>query len=136
MQSVFLYIILYMDIETKNTPIIPAPRTFKRFLFVLLGAVVFSLNMNSFVAEASLIPGGFAGISLLIQRTVEKFTKIHIPYTALYWTLNALPVYISFRYIGKKFTVFSLIMIITSSLLTDFIPAIKITDEPLLCAVF
>ena len=125
-----------MDLETKITTIIPTPKTFKRLFFVLLGAIVFSLNMNSFVAEASLIPGGFAGISLLIQRTVEKFFGFHIPYTALYWCLNAIPVYISFRFIGKKFTIFSLVMIIISSLLTDFIPAITITNEPLLCAVF
>ncbi len=116
--------------------IAPTPPAWKRIVYVLAGALIFSLNMKSFVNFAGLIPGGFAGISILIQRTVEKLTGFHISYTVLYWTLNAVPVYISFRFIGKKFTLYSLLMIVVSSLLTDFLPVINITEDMLLCAVF
>ncbi|MGN0728988.1 YitT family protein [Treponema sp.] len=118
------------------TTIIPTPSTFKRTALVIIGAVIFSVNMNSFVYAAELFPGGFSGISLLIQRASFKFFNIEIPYTFLYFALNAAPVFISFKYIGKKFTLFSLLMIVLSSLLTDFIPSIKITDDLLLCSVF
>lgn len=118
------------------TTIIPTPSTVKRMLLVLLGAIVFSLNMNAFVDSANLFPGGFSGISLLVQRAVEKFSGIKIPFTALYWTLNVFPVYISFRFIGKKFTLYSLVMIIMSSLFIDFLPKFNITDDVLLCSIF
>lgn len=122
--------------QSKVTTIIPTPSIFRRFFLIIFAAVIFSFNMNSFVNTAQLIPGGFAGISLLIQRIAEKYLDIHIPYTLLYWILNAAPVFISFKFIGKHFTLFSLLMIVLSSLLTDFVPAITITDDLLLCAVF
>ncbi|MCF0242052.1 MAG: YitT family protein [Treponema sp.] len=128
-----------MKTDSKVTTITPTPAPLKRVLLVLLGAVIFSLNMNAFVNSGRLIPGGFSGITLVIQRAVEKWAGFHIPFTALYWSLNAIPVYISFRYIGIKFTLYSLLMIAVSSLLTDFIPVLNFTSEPidpLLCAVF
>ncbi len=124
--------------ENKNTvtTIIPTPSYLKRFVLICTASIIFALNLNSFVHVAGLIPGGFAGISLLIQRTVKKFTGLKIPYTPLYWAFNAMPVYISFRFIGKKFTFYSLIGIVLSSILKDIIPPMIITDDFLLCAVF
>lgn len=121
---------------TSVTTIIPTPSTFKRVILVIAGAVIFSMNLNSFAYAAELFPGGFAGISLLIQRAFLKFFNVKIPYTVLYFALNAVPVFISFKYIGKKFTIFSLLMIAVSSFLTDFIPSIRITDDLLLCSIF
>ena len=76
------------------TTIIPTPSDFKRILLILLAAVIFSVNMVSFVYVAELFPGGFSGISLLIQRASEKFFGINIPYTPLYLLLNFFPVFI------------------------------------------
>ncbi len=118
------------------TTIIPTPSVLKRIVLILCGAIIFSINMNSFVNVAELFPGGFSGVSLLIQRTFEKFFNIKIPYTVLYFLLNAIPVFISFKYIGKKFTLYSLLMIVLSSILVDFIPYISITKDMLLCSVF
>lgn len=121
---------------SRITTIIPTPSDFKRILLVVLGAVIFSLNLNSFVHIAGLFPGGFSGISLLVQRAGEKFWGVKIPYSVLYLALNAAPVVISFLFIGKKFTLFSLLMIALSSVLTDVLPSIEFTNDLLLCSVF
>ena len=121
---------------SRFTTIIPTPSDFKRILLILLGAIIFSLNLNSFVYAAEIFPGGFSGISLLVQRSAEKFFDIKIPYTVLYLSLNAAPGVISFLFIGKKFTLFSLLMIALSSVLTDALPQIQLTNDPLLCSVF
>ena len=97
---------------------------------------MYAVNLNTFVYSANLFPGGFAGIALLITRSTEKFARISIPYSAVYLLLNAFPVYISFRFIGKKFTIFSLVMILLSSVLKDFLPVFMITDDVLLCSIF
>ena len=97
---------------------------------------MYAVNLNTFVYSANLFPGGFAGIALLITRSTEKFAGISIPYSAVYLLLNAFPVYISFRFIGKKFTIFSLVMILLSSVLKDFLPVFMITDDVLLCSIF
>ena len=50
--------------------------------------------------------------------------------------LNAVPVYIGFRYIGKKFTLFSCVMIVLNSVFTDLIPDMFITQDVLLISIF
>ena len=50
--------------------------------------------------------------------------------------LNAVPVYIGFRFIGKKFTLYSCLTILLTSVFTDMIPARAITQDILLISVF
>jgi uncharacterized membrane-anchored protein YitT (DUF2179 family) len=114
--------------------------TAKRFTLILLGSVLFAFNLNTFVHAGSLIPGGFTGLSLLIQESCLRFAGIHIPFSIINYSLNAIPVFISFKFIGKKFTLYSCLMIVVSSLLTDFMPSMFIEfiqlHDTLLSAVF
>ena len=64
------------------------------------------------------------------------FFHIEVPYTIVNLALNAFPVYIGFRFIGKKFTLYSCLMIVLTSGLTDMIPAYVITYDTLLISVF
>lgn len=133
---------LNRDTHENITTIIPTPPIYQRFFLVVLGAIIFAFNLNTFVHQANLFPGGFAGMSLLIQRAVLKYFGINIPYSLLYLSLNAFPVYISFRYIGTKFTLFSLLMIVLSSVLSDltanlsFFVSFDWTTDMILCALF
>ena len=47
-----------------------------------------------------------------------------------------IPVYIGFRFIGKKFTMYSCLMIFLSSALTDILPGYVITYDTLLIGIF
>ena len=42
-------------------------RDIKRILLVVSGAVLMSVNINTFVHMAGLLPGGFTGVTLLLQ---------------------------------------------------------------------
>lgn len=64
------------------------------------------------------------------------FLHITIPYTIVNILLNAIPVYIGFRFIGKKFTMYSCLMIVLTSVLTDIIPGYAITYDTLLISIF
>lgn len=108
----------------------------KRLLLVILGGVLMAVNINTFVHSANLFPGGFSGLALLIQEVFFVFFKIKIPYSALTYLFNVFPVIIGFKFIGKKFTVYSIIMIFISGILTDVIPGFNLTDDMILCAVF
>ncbi len=111
-------------------------RDIRRTVLVLAGALLMALNLKIFVRAGGLLPGGVAGLSVLLQRLAERYLSVEIPYTVINVILNALPVYIGFRYIGKKFTILSLVMIVVSSVLTDVIPAPALTSDPLLIVVF
>lgn len=103
---------------------------------VLIASLIMSVNIKSFVRAGNLIPGGFTGLSLLIQRSTSVFWGISLPYSVINIALNALPAFIGFKMIGKKFTSYSVIMIILNSFLVDMIPVTPITYDPLLVSVF
>ena len=105
------------------------------FVLVLVAAFLMALNINTFVYTAGLLPGGFTGITLLIQDVFLKYLNVKIPYSLFYWLLNIIPAVVCFRFVGKKFTVLSILMIIVSGLATDFIPGLAVTDDIILQVV-
>ncbi|MDD7510972.1 MAG: YitT family protein [Peptostreptococcaceae bacterium] len=114
----------------------PAYRVGKRFLFVVLGAVIIGFNIKSFVRTGGLFPGGFSGMTLLIQQILDKYADIRLSYTTIYIPLNLVPVYIGIKWLGKKFTFYSLFVILLSSIVVDLLPDIVITYDVLLICIF
>ncbi|MBR0160641.1 MAG: YitT family protein [Oscillospiraceae bacterium] len=108
----------------------------RRLLLILIASALTALNIKIFVRTGDLFPGGVTGLTVLIQRLGEKYLNLEIPYTPVNVLLNAFPVYIGFRFIGKKFTLLSLLMILVSGVLVDMIPAYVITYDTLLIAIF
>ncbi len=108
----------------------------KRYGCAVIAAVIFAVNIKTFVKAGGLYPGGFNGLTLLIQGIFQEFMNMEIPYTLINITLNAIPVFIGLKYIGAKFTLSSCVVIVLSSILTDLIPAQPITYDPLLISIF
>lgn len=108
----------------------------RRFVIVCLAAVIMALNIKTFVRTGGLFPGGATGLTILIQRSARMFFHIEVPYTLVNVILNAIPVYIGFRFIGKKFTGYSCLMILLSGILTDLLPGYSITSDTLLISIF
>ena len=113
-----------------------AKESIKKILVICLASFLMALNIKSFVRTGGLYPGGATGLALLIQRAADMFLHITIPYTIVNILLNAIPVYIGFRFIGKKFTMYSCLMIVLTSVLTDIRPGYAITYETLLISIF
>ena len=108
----------------------------KRYGCAVLAATVFAINIKTFVRAGGLYPGGVSGLTLLIQNIFAQFLGLQIPYTVINILLNSIPVYVGFRFIGKKFTISSCCVILLSSVLTDLIPAQPITYDSLLISIF
>lgn len=104
-------------------------RTLRRLLLVLTGSVLMALNINTFVHAGGLIPGGFTGLTLLIQETCLRYGKFNVPFSVILYILNAAPAAVCFKFIGKKFTLYSCLMVLVSGVLTDWMPAAKATAE-------
>lgn len=107
-----------------------------RILTICLAALLMAVNIKTFVRTGNMIPGGATGLTILIQRAFEQFFQLHIPYTILNFSINAIPIYIGFRYIGKKFTLYSCLMIFLTSIFTDLIPSYIVTYDILLISIF
>ena len=113
-----------------------AKESIKKILVICFASFLMALNIKSFVRTGGLYPGGATGLALLIQRAADMFLHITIPYTIVNILLNAIPVYIGFRFIGKKFTMYSCLMIVLTSVLTAIIPGYAITYDTLLISIF
>ena len=103
---------------------------------VTAAAFVMALNKISFVDTGGLYPGGVAGLAILIQRLLADTLHRNVPFSVINLLLNAVPVYIGFRFLGKKFTLYSCLMIVLNSLFTDLLPPRIITEDILLISVF
>ena len=103
---------------------------------IFVAAVIMAFNIKSFVRTAGLYPGGANGLTILIQHMSETRLGISLPFTVINLLINSIPVYIGFRYVGKKFTFYSLLMILVSGIITDLIPGIVITEDILLISIF
>ena len=107
-----------------------------RLALMVLASVIMAVNLKSFVQAGDLVPGGFNGLTLLIQRVALRFWGLSVPFSAINFLLNAVPAVISFKLIGKRFTLFSCVVILCTSLLTDLIPPMPITDDVRLICIF
>lgn len=107
-----------------------------RFLLILMASIIMAANIKSFVNAGGLFPGGFNGLTLLIQRSAAQFAHIDLPFTPINLLLNAIPAAISFKLIGKWFTAYSCLMIALTSIFTDLLPAMTLTNDVLLVCIF
>lgn len=111
-------------------------KDFITIVAVLAASFLLALNNKTFVNAGGLYPGGVTGLTIYIQRIVQYFFDISLPFTPVSLGLNLVPIYIGFRHLGKKFTLYSCVMIVLSGVFTDLIPAYTITEDILLIAVF
>ncbi len=108
----------------------------KRFGCAVIAAVVMAVNIKTFVRAGSMFPGGFNGLTLLVQKIFAEYGHMDVPFTAINLALNALPIFVGFRFVGKKFTISSCCVVFLTSILTDMIPSQPITYDPLLISIF
>lgn len=108
----------------------------KRIVIICIASCIMALNIKTFVRTGGLYPGGATGLTLLIQRSCQLFFNIEIPYTLVNVILNLFPIYIGFKFIGKKFTLYSCLCIMLTNILTDILPAFVITYDTLLISIF
>ena len=108
----------------------------RRIILIVVAAAISAVNIKSFVRTGGLYPGGVTGLTLLIQRACEMFFGWEIPYTLVACLLNFGPLYIGYRYLGKKFTLYSCLSILVTSILTDILPSVPITSDILLICIF
>ncbi len=114
----------------------PVKKQFITVPAVICAAFLMALNTKTFVNTGGLYPGGVTGLTILIQRAFDETFNIRLPFSVVNILLNSVPVYIGFRYIGKRFTLYSCLMILLNSIFTDLIPGHIITEDVLLISIF
>ena len=114
--------------------------TLWRLFLVVFAGWLLAFNINTFIHAGGLLPGGFTGVTLLVQEICLRYGGFRIPFSPLYFILNSVPAAICFKFVGKKFTLYSIVMVLVSGFFTDWMPAMFIENiklyDTLLSAVF
>ena len=114
--------------------------TARRLFLIILASVLMALDMKTFIQAGGIIPAGFTGMVLLIQEVCMRYANIKIPFSIVYYAFNLVPAIVCFRFIGKKFTLYSALMVFLTGILIDFMPSMFIDfiqiHDTLLSAVF
>ncbi len=103
---------------------------------IVLSAFIYSIAITSFAEVVGTYPSGFGGLSRIISDLCRTYLNIDISFSVLYLVLNIVPTIIAFRYIGKYFTIFSIMQYVLSSFFTSFMPPLFSIDDPLLLSIF
>lgn len=111
-------------------------RDIVRILLCFISGLITAVNLRTFVHTGGLIPGGFNGVTILLQHIFSKFWDISLPYGPIYLLFNVPVIILSYFKLGKKFTLFSMVSVLTVAFVTDLIPAYIITRDVLLISVF
>ena len=98
-----------------------------KYLVLTFAALVMALDYRTFVEWGNLYPGGAVGLAMLVQRVSQSICdsfgwNVIVPFSPINIALNAIPVWIGFKYIGRKFTLQSLYVIFMSGFLADLVP--------------
>ncbi len=104
-----------------------------RYAVMTLASLVIALDYNTFVEWGRLYPGGATGLSMLIQRVAQDILdgfgwNVTVPFSPINLILNAIPVWIGFKFVGKRFTLQSLYVIFLVGLFTDLVPGEALTS--------
>jgi len=108
----------------------------KKFLIVLLGAVLNAIGFNLFLIPANVYAGGFAGAAQLLSRVLTDVTPLTVSTGFLLLLLNIPVTILAWKKVGKTFTVYSFFSVALMSLFLEIIPVRHISEDILLNAVF
>ena len=64
---------------------------FIKIFMILLGSVIMAVNINTLTNSGGLLPGGFTGVTLLLQEIILNKFGVKIPFSTFIWIMNIVP---------------------------------------------
>lgn len=103
---------------------------------IICGVFCYSFGLKWFIYPANILPAGFTGLSLLMQKLVYNSTGTMIPITVYNIAWNIIPAILSYKFVGKKFTIISFVILFLFNFIADAVPTINLTSDPFVASIF
>lgn len=107
-----------------------------KLIYILFGILCYSIGLKWFVYPANILPAGFTGLSLLMQKLILNTANVLLPITFYNVAWNIIPAILSYKFVGKKFTIVSFVILFLFNIIADYVPTITLTTDPLIAAIF
>ena len=111
-------------------------KVFYRVVATIGYGLLAGIGINSFLTPAKVYSAGVTGLSQLLSATGTDFLGINIKISTWVLLINLPLIFLSWKKLGKKFTFYSLLAVLSSSFFIRIIPSYKITDNILLASIF
>lgn len=108
----------------------------KKIIIVVIGALLNALSLNFFLIPANVYASGFTGIAQLVSSILGEFAPFTISTGILLLILNIPVTILSWKKVGKSFTIYSFISVLLSSFFLEILPVKEVSTDILLNAVF
>lgn len=111
-------------------------KVFYRVIATIGYGLLAGIGINSFLTPAKVYSAGVTGLSQLLSATGTDFLGINIKISTWVLLINLPLIFLSWKKLGKRFTFYSLLAVLSSSFFIRIIPSYKITDNILLASIF
>ncbi len=111
-------------------------KIFYRIIATIGYGLLAGIGVNSFLTPAKVYSGGVTGLSQLLSSAGTDFLGINIKISTWVLLINLPLIFLSWKKLGKKFTFYSLLAVLSSSFFIRVIPSYQITDNILLASIF
>lgn len=107
-----------------------------KIVLIFGGILCYSIGLKWFIYPANILPAGFTGLSSLMQKMIYNFSGVLLPITVYNIAWNIVPAILSYRFVGKKFTIISFIVLFSFNFIADAIPTYQLTQDAFVAAIF
>ena len=115
-------------------------KTIFAIFLIAIGCFIIAFAYNAFNAKSGVLIGGLSGICIIVTDFINAILGTNISFVVLYLFLNLCLILLAFKYLGKKFAIYTLIGMSCYSIfieLCTFAQNIGVpSDDLFLCAIF
>lgn len=103
---------------------------------VICGAILNAVALNLFLIPANVLSSGFTGIAQLLSSILHNELGISLGTGVVLFILNIPITILGWNKVGRRFTIYSLLSVVSTTVVLSFLPVLSLTNNPLLNAVF
>ncbi len=102
----------------------------------LFYALAVAIALNFFWQPGKIYASGITGFAQILQSVSERYLPFTLATSVMYFVLN-IPLFIlGWFKIGHRFTIFTLVAVLLASIMMKIIAPIKMSYDPIICAIF
>lgn len=114
----------------------PHPDYASKISFSIVYAILAAIAVNFFYQPGHIYSSGITGVAQIITTISKQTIGIYIPVSVALLLLNIPLFFLGWFKIGHKFTIFTGITVILTSIFVQILPEEVLTSDPMICAIF
>ncbi len=107
----------------------------RALIISIIGVFIYTLGLNLFLTPMNLFPIGLMGFVYEFTYATEIATAVSLSPDIVYFIFNIPILIIGYKYVGKRFTVRTLIVVALTSIFLGLIPQVAVIDDVLLSVI-